>query len=139
LNNNQCIGECMVPSLLYGHLKPLAKLLVNSDTCIPKHWVMTRAVTLTLLPPHTPVMTSQIPHDCLVMVTRLLQSLMLPMVISSLPNLLTVWYSALHCASNHSDINANVFENQIKHFKRTHELMLHNISIGLAIAREKVF
>ena len=69
-------------------------------------------------------------------VIRHLQALMLPMVISSLPNLLTAWYSALHCPSNHSDINANVIENLIKHFMRAHELMLCNISIGYAIAWE---
>ena len=62
------------------------------------------------------------------MVIRLLQALML--VISSLPNLLTAWYSALYCPSNHSD----VFENLIKHFMRAHELMLRNISIGYVIA-----
>ena len=67
----------------------------------------------------------------LVMVIRFLQALML--VISSLLNLLTVWYSALYCPSNHSDINANVFENLIKHFMRAHELMLCNISIGYTI------
>ena len=70
------------------------------------------------------------------MVISLLQVLMLLMVITSLPNLLTVWHSALYCPSNHSDINANVFENRIKHFMRPHELMLRNISIGYAIARE---
>ena len=58
------------------------------------------------------------------------------MVISSLPNLLTAWYSALYCPSNHSDINANVIENLIKHFMRAHELMLHKISTGNAIAWE---
>uniref|UniRef100_A0A8C7IVE6 Uncharacterized protein n=1 Tax=Oncorhynchus kisutch TaxID=8019 RepID=A0A8C7IVE6_ONCKI len=42
---------------------------------------------------------SQIPHDHLVTVIRLLQALMQLMVISSLPNLLTSWYSALHCLS----------------------------------------
>jgi hypothetical protein len=61
---------------------------------------------------------------------------MLLMVISSLPNLLTAWYSALYCSSNHSDINANVIENLIKHFMRAHELMLCNISIGYVIAGE---
>uniref|UniRef100_A0A8C7CV39 Uncharacterized protein n=1 Tax=Oncorhynchus kisutch TaxID=8019 RepID=A0A8C7CV39_ONCKI len=43
--------------------------------------------------------SSQIPHDRLVTVIRLLQALMLQMVISSLPNLLTAWYSALYCPS----------------------------------------
>jgi hypothetical protein len=71
---------------------------------------------------------SQIPRDHLVMVFRLLQVLMLLMVISSLPTLLTA------CPSNHSEINANVFENLIKHFMRAHELMLRKISIGYAIA-----
>jgi hypothetical protein len=79
---------------------------------------------------------SQIPHDRLVTVIRLLYALTLLMVISSLPNLLTAWYSALYCPSNYSDINANVFENLIKHFKRAHELMLHNISTGYATASE---
>ena len=60
-----------------------------------------------------------------------LQALML--VINSLPNLLTAWYSALYCPSTHSDINANVIENRIKHFMRAHELMLSNISIGSAL------
>ena len=55
---------------------------------------------------------SQIPHDCLVSVIRLLQALILLLVISSLPNLVTAWYSALYCPSNHSDINANVKYNQ---------------------------
>ena len=35
---------------------------------------------------------------------RVLPALMLLMVISSLPSLLTAWYSALYCPSNHSDI-----------------------------------
>ena len=61
---------------------------------------------------------------------------MLLLVISSLPNLLTAWYSALYCPSNHIDINANVIENLIKHFMRANELMLRNISIGYAIAGE---
>ena len=69
---------------------------------------------------------SQIPCDRLVMVTRLLQALMLLMVISSLQKLLTAWYSALDCPSNHYDINANVIENLIKHFMRAHELMLQH-------------
>jgi hypothetical protein len=56
----------------------------------------------------------QIPHDRLVTVIRLLQALML-LIISSPPNLLTAWYSALCCPSNHSDINANVFENGTLH------------------------
>ena len=43
-------------------------------------------------------------------VIRLLQTLMLLLVISSLPNVLTACYSALYCPSNHSDINANVIE-----------------------------
>jgi hypothetical protein len=58
------------------------------------------------------------------------------MVISCLPNVLTAWYSTFYCPSNHADINANVIENQIKHFMRAHELMLHNISLGYAIAWE---
>ena len=45
---------------------------------------------------------------------------MLLLAVSSLPNLLTAWYSALNCPSNHSDINANEFENLIKHFMRAH-------------------
>jgi hypothetical protein len=61
---------------------------------------------------------------------------MLLMVISSLPNLLTAWYSALYCPFNHSDINANELVNPIKHFMRAHQLMLRNISIGYAIAQE---
>ena len=81
---------------------------------------------------------SQIPQDRLVRVISLLQALMLLMVISSLPKLLTTWYSALYCPCNHSDINANVFENVIKHFMRAHELMLRNISIGYANAVERV-
>ena len=99
-----------------------------------------RAVTVTVLPPHrrSQVMNCcQIPRDRLVTVIRLLQTLMLLMVISSLPNMLTAWYSALYCPSNHSDINANVFENLIKHFMMAHELMLHNISIGNAIVRKQ--
>ena len=64
---------------------------------------------------------SQIPRDRLVTVIRLFQARMLPMVISSLPNVLTAWYSALYCPSNHSDINANVIRNLIKHFMRAHE------------------
>ena len=93
---------------------------------------------MTILPP--PVVTShvgsQIPHDRLVTVIRHLQALKLLMVISSLPNLLTAWYSALYCPSNHSHINANVIKNLIKHFMRAHELILRNISIGYAIAGE---
>jgi hypothetical protein len=77
--------------------------------------------------------SSRIPHDRLVTITRLLQALILLMVISSLPNLLTAWYSTLHCTSNHSDINANVIENVIKHYMRAQELMLRNISMGYAI------
>ena len=61
---------------------------------------------------------------------------MLLLVISSLPNWLTAWYSALYCSSSHSDINANVFENLIKHFMRAHELMLSNISIGYVVTGE---
>ena len=72
----------------------------------------------------------------LVTVIRLLQALMLLMVISSLPNLITAWYSTLYCPSNHSDINENVIEYLIKHFMRAHELMLRNISIGNANAGE---
>ena len=79
---------------------------------------------------------SQIPPNRLVTVTRLLQELMLLMIISSLPNLLNAWYSALYCPSDHSDINADVNENLIKHFMRAHVLMLRNISIGYAIAIE---
>jgi hypothetical protein len=95
-----------------------------------------RAVTVTVLPRSQVMNCSQIPHDRLVVVIRLLQTLMLLMVISSLPKLLTAWYSALYCPSNHSDINANVFENLIKHFIRAHEFMLRNISIGYAFAGE---
>ena len=62
---------------------------------------------------------------------------MLLMVISSLPNLLTAWYSALYCPSNHSDINANVLEHLIKHLMKAHELMLPNISVGYAIVGEQ--
>uniref|UniRef100_A0A674DGI4 Rho GTPase activating protein 17a n=1 Tax=Salmo trutta TaxID=8032 RepID=A0A674DGI4_SALTR len=51
-------------------------------------------------PRATPAVTShegsQIPRDCLVLVIKLLQALML-LVISSQPNLLTAWYSALYC------------------------------------------
>ena len=79
---------------------------------------------------------SQISRDSLVTVIRLPQALMLLMVISSLPNLLTAWYSALYCPSNHSNMNANVFKNRFKHFMRAHELMMRNISIGYAIAQE---
>ena len=79
---------------------------------------------------------SQIPRDRLVTVIRFLQALMPLMVIGSLSNWLTAWYSALHCPSNHSDINANVIKNLIKNLMRAHELMLRNISIGYAIARE---
>ena len=91
---------------------------------------------VTILPPHrwSRVMTAitwRFSH-----VTRFLQALMLPMVISSLPNLLTTWYSALNCPSNHSNINTNVIESQIKQFMRAHVLMLRNISVGYAIARE---
>ena len=72
--------------------------------------------------------SSQIPRDHLVTVISLLQALLLLLVISSLPNLLNAWYSALYCPSDHSDINADVNENLIKHFMRTHDLMLRNIS-----------
>ena len=65
---------------------------------------------------------SQIPCERLVMVTRLLQALMLLMVIVAY--LLTAWYSALYCPTNHSDVNENIIENQIKHFMRAFELML---------------
>ena len=58
------------------------------------------------------------------------------MVISSLPNLLTAWYLALYCPSNHSDINANVIDNLIKHLMTAHELMWRNISAGYAIVWE---
>ena len=61
---------------------------------------------------------------------------MLLLVISSLLNCLPAWFSPLYRPSNHSGINANVMENLIKHFVRAHELMLHNISIGYAIAVE---
>jgi hypothetical protein len=61
---------------------------------------------------------------------------MLLMVISSLPNLLTAWYSALYFPSNHSDINANVIENLIKHFMRAHKVMLRNISTGYAVKKQ---
>jgi hypothetical protein len=70
------------------------------------------------------------------MVIRSLQALMLLMVISSLPNLLTARYSALYCPSNHSGIKENEIKNLIKHFMRAHEFMMHNISIGYVIARE---
>jgi hypothetical protein len=53
---------------------------------------------------------------------------MLLMVIRSLPNL------QLPGPSKHSDINANVIQNQIKHIKRAHELMFRNNSVGYAIA-----
>ena len=82
---------------------------------------------------------SQIPHDRLVTVIRLLYALTLLMVISSLPNLLTDRDSALYCPSNHSDINANVLENPIKHFMRAHELMLRNISIGYEISSDGLY
>jgi hypothetical protein len=45
---------------------------------------------------------------------------MVLMVDGSRQNLLTAikslmaWYSALYCPSNHSDVNANAMENQIK-------------------------
>ena len=58
--------------------------------------------------------SSQISCDRLVKVIRLLHALMLQMVISSLPNLLSAWYSALYCPSYHSDVNANAIENRIK-------------------------
>ena len=61
---------------------------------------------------------------------------MLLLVISNLPNLLTAWYSALYCPSNHSDINTNLIGKLIKHFMRAHELMLTNISIGYVNAGE---
>jgi hypothetical protein len=91
---------------------------------------------ITATPARTSHEGSQIPHDRLVTVIRLLQAPMRLLVISSLPNLLTTWYSALHCPSNHSDSNANVIKNLIKHFMRSHELMLRNISIGSAIVGE---
>jgi hypothetical protein len=37
---------------------------------------------------------------------------------------------------NHSDINANVIQNLVKHYMRAHELILHNISVGYAIERD---
>ena len=77
-----------------------------------------RDVTVTVLTPHR---SSQVPRYRLFTVTRLLKALMLWMVIGILPNLLTAWYSALYCPSNHSDINANVIKNLIKHFMRAHE------------------
>jgi hypothetical protein len=101
--------------------------------------VMSRAVDCDCITATSAVTShegSQIPHYHLVRVIRLLQALMLLLVISSLPNVLTAWYSALYCPSNHSDINANVFENLIEHFMRAHELMLRNISISYAIAGE---
>ena len=62
---------------------------------------------VTVLPAVTGHEGSQIPRDHLVI--ELLQALMLLMVISSLlPHLLTAWYSALYCPSNHSDIKANL-------------------------------
>ena len=62
---------------------------------------------------------------------------MLLMVISNLPNVITAWYSALYCPSNHSDINANVIKNRRKkHLMRAQELMLLNISKGYEIAWE---
>ena len=75
---------------------------------------------------------SQIPRDRLVTVIRLLQAVLL--VICALQNLLTAWYSALYSLSNHSDINAKVVINLIKHFMRAQELVLRNIFIGYAIA-----
>ena len=77
----------------------------------------------------TPVVTChegrQIPCDHLVTVVSLLQALMLLMVISGLPDLLTAWYSVLHFSSNHSDINANVIENQIKHERPCAHVVKH--------------
>ena len=75
-------------------------------------------------------------NDLLVTVIRHLQALLLLLVISSLPNLHTALYSALYCPSNNSDINANVFENLIKHLMWAHALMLRNFSVGYAIAGE---
>jgi hypothetical protein len=69
---------------------------------------VTRAVNVT--PAVTSHDRSQIPHDHLVMVTRLLQALMLLVVISSLPNVLTAWQPALYYSYNHYDINGNVIE-----------------------------
>ena len=55
---------------------------------------MSRAVDhITATPAVTSHEGSQIPLARLVMVIRLLQALMLLLVISSLPNLLTAWYS----------------------------------------------
>jgi hypothetical protein len=60
---------------------------------------------------------------------------MLLMVISSPPNLLTAWYSALYCPSNHSDINANVVKKSNQTLRESpHERMMRHISIGYAIA-----
>jgi hypothetical protein len=102
-------------------------------------WHFTRAGCcgdrITATPAVTSHEASQIPHDCSVTIIRLLQAMLL-LVISNLPNLLTAWYSPLYSPSNHYDINANVFENLIKHFMRGHELMLCYISIGYAIAGE---
>jgi hypothetical protein len=50
--------------------------------------------------------------------------------------MVTVLPPALFYPSNHSDVNANVFENLIKHCMRVLGLMLRNISIGYAIAGE---
>jgi Zn-dependent protease with chaperone function len=57
--------------------------------------VITRAVAVTVLPAVMIHEGSQIQCDHLVTVIRLLQALMLLMVISSLPNFITTWYSAL--------------------------------------------
>ena len=102
--------------------------LLSSD----KTWLIIRAVAVTILPPNwrSRVMKAVI-FQATIKITeiRFLQTLMLLMVISSLPNLLTDWYSALY-------IHSNVIENLIKHFMRAHELMLHSNSIGYAIERE---
>ena len=87
-------------------------------------------VTVTAVAAVTSHDSSQIPRDHLVTIIRLLQAPMLLKVISSLPDLLIAWYSARYCPSNHSDINANVIENLIKHFMRAHVVQhlyrLHN-------------
>ena len=63
---------------------------------------------VTVTPSVTSHDRSQVPSDQLGTVTRRLQNGTLMLHISSLPNLLPAWYSALYCPCNHSDINANV-------------------------------
>ena len=82
--------------------------------------VLPRAVVVTVFPSHrrSPEVMKAVKFHVTVksLVTTLLSdALMLLMVISSLPNLLTAWYSALYCPSNHTDNNANVFENRTLH------------------------